>query len=442
MVKRYRARWVFWENTWVENGVVEVDDRIVGLTTGSPFDVDLGNAALLPGMINTHSHAFQRAIRGRTEHVLAARLEDNFWTWRESMYAAALTFGPEDMYSVARLAYEEMRLAGITSVAEFHYVHHSPDGTPYDDVNELAHQVIRAGLDAGLRMLVLPVGYQRGGFQRPAEEGQRRFIFPTADAYLKAVDDLRSHYAGHEMVTIGVAPHSIRAVDEHWLRTIAEYAKDEGLPVHIHACEQRREIAESLAEYGKAPIQVLADTGVLGERTTLIHGTHLTAEEFDLLEEFRPTIAACPTTERNLGDGFLPAKELVSRGIPISLGSDSNATINMFEEMRLVEYHERLRHEQRNILPTAVARMTGSPRVSTGDVLFPMATQNGARSLCIPAGTLAAGLLPDMFAVNLDHISLCVARPEDLRPEDLLNHITLSAEPAALQTLAVPKTIL
>ncbi len=441
-MKRYRAQWVYWEDNWVENGVIEVAERIVGLTTGSPFDVDLGNVALLPGMINTHSHAFQRAIRGRTEHVLAERLEDDFWTWRESMYSAALTFGPEDMYSVARLAYEEMRLAGITSVAEFHYVHHAPDGSPYDDVNELAHQVIRAGLDAGLRMLILPVGYQRGGFNRPAEAGQRRFIFPSVDAYLNAVDDLRSHYAGHESVTVGVAPHSIRAVDADWLRAIAAYAKVDGLPVHIHACEQRREIAESLAEYGKTPIQVLADTEILSEKTTLIHGTHLTAEEFDLLQEYRPTIAACPTTERNLGDGFLPAKELVSRGIPISLGSDSNATINMFEEMRLVEYHERLRHEERNILATAVARMTGSPRVSTGDVLFPMATQNGARSLGIAAGRLAPELLPDMFAVNLDHISLCVARPEDLHALDLLNHVTLSAEPAALQTLAVPKTIL
>lgn len=441
-MKRYRARWVYWEDSWVENGIVEVNDRIVGLTTGSPFDVDLGNAALLPGMINTHSHAFQRAIRGRTEHVLAERLEDDFWTWRASMYSAALTFGPEDMYSVARLAYEEMRLAGVTTVAEFHYVHHAPDGTHYDDVNELAHHVIRAGLDAGLRMLILPVAYQRGGFNRPAEAGQRRFIFPTVDAYLNAVDDLRSHYAGHESVTIGLAPHSIRAVDADWLRVISGYAKTHGLPVHIHACEQRREIAESLAEYGKPPVQVLADTEILGDKTTLIHGTHLTAEEFELLAESRPTIAACPTTERNLGDGFLPAKELVSRQIPISLGSDSNATINMFEEMRLVEYNERLRHEERNILATTVARMTGSPRVSTGDVLFPMATLNGARSLCIPAGRLAPGLLPDMFAVNLDHISLCVARPEDLNPADLLNHITLSAEPAALQTLAVPRAIL
>lgn len=432
---RYKARWVYWENAWRKNASVEIDHdaaRIVGLAEG--HDRDLGNTAMLPGLINTHSHAFQRAIRGRTEYTLGAKLEEDFWTWRNLMYEAALTFGPLDIYRVSRLAFDEMVASGITAVAEFHYVHHTPDGRPYDDVNELAHQVVRAALDAGLRVLILPVAYQRGGFGKPAESGQRRFIFPTVDAYLRAVDDLRSRYHAHPRVSVGVAPHSIRAVDRDWLKAIQAYALEHDLPLHMHACEQRREIEESIAEYGRPPMAVFADLGMLGPRTTLVHATHLTSLELELLKEFRPTIAACPTTERNLGDGFLPASELVARGVPISLGTDSQATINLFEDMRLVEYHERLRAERRNVLATTVGRQTGAARIGVGEVLFPMGTRHGARSLGIAAGELAAGNLADVMLVDLDHpVMRCDPGPD--YEASLLDHITLSTDLRAVRPL-------
>ncbi|MEZ4458227.1 MAG: formimidoylglutamate deiminase [bacterium] len=409
MVKNFRARWIYWENVWVENATVAVaDDQILGLTDAEDV-TDLGDKAIIPGFINTHSHAFQRAIRGRTEHVLSSRLEDDFWTWRDAMYESALTFGPEDMHRVATLAYQEMVAAGITTVVEFHYVHHAPDGSHYADRNALAHAVVRAATEVGLRIVILPVAYQRGGFEKPAERGQRRFIYPSVDAYLRAVDELADHYKNDSRVTVGVAPHSIRAVEASWMTEIAAYADERGLPVHIHACEQRREIQESIAEYGYPPIFALAEMGVVTERTTLVHGTHLTRGELDLLGQIRPTIAACPTTERNLGDGFLPAKELVERGIPIALGTDSNATINLFEDMRLVEYHERLRYERRNVLATSIATLTGRPRVSTGDVVFPMATLNGARSAGLFAGVLKPGALPDLVAIDLQDITVCSA---------------------------------
>jgi formimidoylglutamate deiminase len=205
----------------------------------------------------------------------------------------------------------------------------------------------------------------------------------------------------------------------------------------MHACEQRREIAESLQEYGKTPIAVFADLGLLGPHTTLVHGTHLSQDELALLGEFKPTIAACPTTERNLGDGFLPAAQLVAHNVPISLGTDSQATINLFEDMRLVEYHERLRHERRNVLATQVGRVTEQARISTGEVIFPMGTLNGARSLKLKAGRLAQGHLPDMIAVDLNHTSVRPDRPEDLHPEDLLDHITLSVDLRAVRPITV-----
>ncbi|AWV90398.1 formimidoylglutamate deiminase [Bradymonas sediminis] len=435
----YAARYLLDDSqptaAWIENGHLAVDDaKILGVfgpeaPQQPEFNdftrVDLGNVAVVPGLVNAHSHAFQRGIRGKTEYLVPGREAEDFWTWRQAMYAAALGYEADKVQQVSKLAFMEMALSGISTVGEFHYLHHQPDGQPYADPNELANRVIAAAKEVGIRIALLRVGYNRAGFGRAAEDEQRRFVEDDVDTYLARLGDLRTRWQDDPLVTVGLAPHSIRAVPENWLRAMGEYAAAEDLALHIHACEQRREIDESLAEYGRAPIAALAEMGLLSERLSIVHGTHLADAEYDLLADARPSIVACPTTERNLGDGFLPAKKLVERGVPICLGSDSHTNIDLWEEMRLVEYHERLRYEKRNVLASAK-----TPR--TADVLWPMGAQNGARALRIPAGTFAPGNHADFVAVDLEHITLLGSDADSLLP-----NMILSMTPGAVRDVFV-----
>ena len=382
----------------------------------------LGDVAIIPGLVNAHSHAFQRAIRGRTHRVDPQRSEDDFWSWREQMYGVAMRVQPDDVYAIARWTFIEMLLSGITTVGEFHYLHHQPDGTPYDDPNELAHRVIAAARDAGIRICLLRVAYQRGGFAVELAERQRRFVDERTSTILQSVDDLRTRYAAQADVSVGIAPHSIRAVNGSALRKLAAAAQEWDLPLHIHACEQRREIKESIAEYGKPPIEVLADLGLLGPRLTVVHGTHVSGEELDVMFDAQPTVCACPTTERDLGDGFLPASELTRRSIPIALGTDSHAAINLWEDARCVELHERLRTERRNVLAHAARTEDTALQV------WPMLAENGARSLRLPTGRLEAGMQADLIALDLGHPSLVGASQDDL-----LGSVVFAAAPGAVK---------
>ncbi|MFW5965995.1 MAG: formimidoylglutamate deiminase [Persicimonas sp.] len=440
----YRAPYILDGLDWLEDGYLAVDDgRVVDLVEKSELPkgvrddqmVDLGRVALVPGLVNAHSHAFQRAIRGRTEYVDAERREDDFWTWRDQMYGAALSLDADQLEAVSRMAFLEMAAAGITTVGEFHYVHHRPDGRPYDDPNELAHRVIRAARDVGVRISLLRVAYHRGGHDRPAEEKQRRFVEPDVETYLERVEALRERWAKKAGVTVGLAPHSIRAVPSGWLEAIGAYADEHGLPLHIHACEQRREIEESRAEYGASPIAVFEELGLLDDHLTIVHGTHVTEDELELLGRRKPTICACPTTERNLGDGFLPALELAERGVPVCLGSDSHTNIDLFEEMRLVEYHERLRRERRNVLAEDLDQPLLGPdarRWSTARALWPMGSLHGARALQLPVGCLEPGCAADFVALDLDHLTMVGAEADSL-----LAYITLSMTPDAVRDVYV-----
>ncbi len=416
----YRARYLLTDDGVVEDGVFSVQDgRVVALEAPS-VDVDLGAVAVVPGLVNAHSHAFQRAIRGRTEYLDATRREEDFWSWRELMYGAALTLSPEDIEAVSAMAFLEMALSGITCVGEFHYVHHQPNGRPYDDPNTLAHHVIAAARAVGLRIALLRVAYHRGGFKRAAGSDQRRFVEPSVDTYLHRVERLAGHWSDDPHVTVGMAPHSIRAVPGHWLEAIAQHADQSDRVVHIHACEQRRELEESRAEYGAEPVRVLADHGLLSPRTTLVHGTHLDDEALSLITAQRPTVCACPTTERNLGDGFLPAEALVSGGVPIALGSDSQANIDLWAEMRLVEYHERLRAERRNVLAAHHGVWSPPPdngQLRTADVLWPMGTQHGGRSLGLGGGRLAVGAPADFITLDLNAPCLAGLSRETLKSD-------------------------
>jgi formimidoylglutamate deiminase len=304
----------------------------------------LPHRALAPGFANDHSHAFQRGLRGRVEHLDPDRPHDDFWTWRERMYALAASLDPDSMRRVAERCYAEMLAAGYTSVTEFHYVHHGAEGTPYEDPNALAKSVAEAARSVGIRLLLLPVAYARGGIPR--------FRDRHLDAFLGRVDDLRAWARDRPQIDVGVAAHSVRAVPREWLEGIAGYARREDLPLHIHADEQPGEISASHEEYGLRPIELLAEAGFLGLRTTVVHATHADERELDLLAEHRCSVCVCPTTEGNLGDGFAPSEGILGRGIGLSIGSDQHVRLDPFEELRELETNARRLAGRRNVLVT------------------------------------------------------------------------------------------
>jgi formimidoylglutamate deiminase len=340
-----------------------------------------GGRLTLPGFANAHSHAFQRALRGRVERVDPAHPQDDFWTWRVAMYEAANAIDPDSVYEVALQLYREMREAGYTVVGEFHYPHHQPDGTPYDDPNAMAKACIGAAADAGIRIVLLMCAYARAGAGRPPEPGQRRFCDGSVGAYLGRVEELAAEHP------VGLAPHSVRALPRDWLEEIARFADRERMVVHIHAGEQRREIAECMTEHGLRPIQLLDQVGMLGPRTTIVHATHANDAELDLLASSGAGVCACPTTEANLGDGFLPAAALLERAIPVCIGSDSNTVIDPILELREIEACARRQAERRNVL---VPQGADGP----SDYLIDIGTINGARALGLdgPVGTVEVDL--------------------------------------------------
>jgi formimidoylglutamate deiminase len=301
----------------------------------------------LPGFVNAHSHAFQRGMRGIVERVDPAHPHDDFWTWREEMYAAAGRLDPDSAHAVALLAYREMRAAGFVAVGEFHYVHHRPDGTPYEPANAMSLATAAAADEAGIDQVLLMTAYERAGAGLPPTPGQRRFCDPDVATYLARVEALAGDRPAGR---VGLAPHSVRAVSRDWLTAIGRYAGSAGMVVHVHACEQRREIEECLAEHGRRPIELLADAGCLGPRTTIVHGTHASDGELDLLAQAGASVCLCPTTEANLGDGYLPALRLFERGIRVCIGTDSNTVIDPVVEVREVEAVARRTAERRNVL--------------------------------------------------------------------------------------------
>jgi formimidoylglutamate deiminase len=376
-----------------EGYIVSIDPRDVAMPSLASSDITfLPGLALLPGFVNTHSHVFQRALRGHTHRPISK--QDTFWTWRRAMYAEAQRLNPELLYEGALKTYREMLAAGYTSVGEFHYLHHQPGGQPYTDPNMMSEAIVQAGLDAGIRIVLLMTAYAQSGFNQPPEEGQRRFCDASVDAYLTRVEALRS--AG---VSIGVAPHSVRAVPEDWFRAIAEYSQKHQLPLHVHADEQRAEIEQCQATYGCTPIELLERFGILGAMTTIVHATHANAAEIALLAGHACTVCICPTTEGDLGDGIAPYAELLASQIPLAIGSDSNTRLDPIEELRWAEYSARMRYQRRRVL---VANELASP----GPLLLEYGAHCGAVALGLETGIIARGLLADFVAVDLNHPSL------------------------------------
>lgn len=299
----------------------------------------VGETIEIPGIVSAHSHAFQRALRGRTHSGGAG----SFWSWRGLMYRVASSITPDDAYAIARLAYLELACAGVTTVGEFHYVHHQPDGRPYDDRLAMSEAMIAAARDVGIRIALLRVIYARAGQGAGPEGAQRRFSDPDVDRALQDIDDLRGRYHGARDVRVGLAPHSVRAVPPAWLTHASDYAREHNLPLHMHLAEQPREIVECLNETGRRPIELAADLGLLSPRFVAVHATHLGPGEAALLGDARAFVCVCRTTERDLGDGAPDLTSLRSSGAQICFGVDSHALSDPFVEARAAELDERTR---------------------------------------------------------------------------------------------------
>jgi formiminoglutamate deiminase len=367
-----------------EGVLIELDGERIGsvttaVTTAPPEAASLAGLTI-PGLVNAHSHAFQRALRGRTQDG-----RGDFWTWRERMYEVAQAIDPDTYLALARATFAEMALAGITAVGEFHYLHHAPGGVRYDDPNEIGKAVMRAAGEAGIRITLLDTCYLSGGIGRGAEGAQLRFSDGDAEAWAQRVDALEPG----DGARLGAAVHSVRAVDPESAARVAAFAAERSWPLHAHVSEQPAENENCRSAYDKTPTGVLADAGALSERFTAVHATHLDESDFELLGGPGCGACLCPTTERDLADGVGPARRLADAGARLSLGTDSHALIDPFEEARAVELDERLESGERG-------------RHSASELLT-AASAGGCAALGWPeAGELAPGRLADLVTVGLD----------------------------------------
>jgi len=371
------------ERAWVDGAVhddvlVEIENgRFTSVRANGDSDTSIRLPGLtLPGFANIHSHAFHRALRGRTQ-----RERGTFWTWREQMYAVAERLDPDSYFTLARATYREMVAAGMTAVGEFHYLHHQPQGAPYADPNAMSHALVAAAREAGIRLTLLDTCYLSAGFGDPPQGVQRRF----SDGDVSAWAERSGARAATDGVRLGAAIHSVRAVPVEAMPAIAEAAA--GRPLHAHVSEQVGENQACVAAYARTPVEVLLDHGVLGPLTTAVHATHLTEDDVAHLAETRTYAGFCPTTERDLGDGIGPSTRLRDAGVRLTLGSDSHAVVDPFEEMRALEVDERLATQQR-----------GHWRAAD---LLRAATEDGHASLgWDDAGAIAVGRRADLVTVD------------------------------------------
>ena len=375
------------EHAWLPDGISDdvyatvVDGRFTTVGHDPVPGAHRLAGLTIPGLANCHSHAFHRALRGRTQ-----RGDGTFWTWREQMYAVAQRLDPDSYRELAVAVFSEMALAGITTVGEFHYLHHGPDGTPYDDPNAMGTALIDAAREVGIRIALLDTCYLAAGIGRAPEGVQVRYSDGSGREWQDRVDEQTAEDGGD--VVVGAAIHSVRAVPLEEMRLVADWADRFEVPLHVHLSEQVAENEECLAAYGRTPTEVLAEAGALGDRTSAVHATHLSDADVALLGSTRTAACFCPTTERDLGDGVGPSTRLRDAGSPLTLGSDSHAVIDLFEEMRAVELDERL-----------VSRTRGHWRAPA---LLRAATYDGHASLGFrDAGRIEPGARADLVTLDL-----------------------------------------
>jgi formimidoylglutamate deiminase len=348
----------------------------------------------IPAMANAHSHAFQLDLRGAGERLAAG---DDFWSWRAEMYRLACKHDPDSMHEVGERAYGQMAAAGYGAVGEFHYVVHQPSGRPYPEPNAMAIALAEAAVAQGLEIVLLPAAYGRGGPGRKPSPEQLRFCDPDVAAFLERLEGLRDWARNRESVHVGVAVHSVRAAPADWIEAIAEYAERHDLIRHVHACEQRRELQECDAEHGCSPIELLERCGFLSERTSVVHGIHVSDRDVELLAESGTIVVTCPTTEGNLGDGHLPALRYRDAGVRLAIGTDQQVRIDPFEELREMETQARREGQTRDALLAA----------ADGD-LWGKTVANGRASLGLDGA-------PGGIEIDLDHPEIANVAGADLK---------------------------
>ncbi len=391
-MKSYFSDAVWLPHGWASNVRIAVDGR--GVLSSVDDDGERGDAEflgryVLPGMPNLHSHAFQRAMAGLAERrsgtlahdreKRATQGEDSFWTWRETMYAFAGRVDPDGMRAIAAQLYVEMLKAGYTQVCEFHYLHHQPDGKPYAEPAAMSLALIEAAREAGIGLTLLPALYMTGGFdKRPLSERQRRFHHDV-DGYLRLVEQLRK--MEDSTLRIGVALHSLRAVPEDAMRAVLDSGLVDAAPIHMHVAEQIGEVQDCLALRNARPVEWLLDHAPVDPRWCLVHATHMTADETRRVAESGAVAGLCPTTEANLGDGLFPLKAYIDAGGALGIGSDSHISVSPVEELRWLEYGQRLSTRHRNI---AVSESSDS----VGETLWGDALFGGAQASGVPVGEI------------------------------------------------------
>lgn len=386
------------DQTWAQSVRVCVENGVIAqVSTGvPPMPDDVRVDALLPAMANLHSHSFQRAMAGMTE--FRTHGQDSFWTWRDLMYRFLDALTPDQVAAIAQLAFMEMLKAGYASVGEFHYLHHQSDGRPYDNPAELSAQIMRAAQTTGIGLTHLPVLYTYGDVGRkPITAGQKRFC-NSVDQFEDLAETCRM--AARDMpcdTRIGVAPHSLRATCAEDLTRVVEGHPDG--PIHMHIAEQTKEVDSVCAALGARPVEWLMQNTRVDGRWCLIHATHMTPEETEALAQSGAVAGVCPVTEANLGDGIFHASAYAQAGGAMGVGTDSNINISLSDELRLLEYAQRLKHRRRNLL--------AGPDQSTGQSLYLQCAQGGAQALSRNAGQIAEGRLADLVAIDTMHPRLC-----------------------------------
>jgi len=414
------AKSILLADGWQENVLLEHDSNGV-ITKIKPqtekpanFSGKVINGAVIPGMVNNHSHAFQWAMAGLGE--TSGDTKDSFWTWRKAMYGFVENIEPEDLNHIASALYMQMLKAGYTSVGEFHYLHHDKSGSFYENPAEMSMQIFEAGKNSGIDVTLLPVFYRYSGFGAQApNDGQKRFIHSQDDYghLLEQVHLLSSEYNQ----SYGIAPHSLRAVDKSDLEFAVKALRShsETAPVHIHIAEQTKEVDDCVSHYGQRPVEWLYDNLSPDDKWCLIHATHLTDGEVKSIAESKAVVSICTTTEANLGDGFFPVLDYKAQGGRWSVGSDSHISVNAIEELRWLEYQQRLREHSRTVL-------VDGANSSTGHWLWTQAAQGGAQSLQQPVGQIGVGYKANLVELNLNSMTFVGKSQQQLLDAFIFNH--------------------
>ncbi|MEZ4775030.1 MAG: formimidoylglutamate deiminase [Bacteroidia bacterium] len=408
-MKVYEFAGLLTDTGWITPGYVQLDAEgnilyAGNVAPGETSATEKVAGYALPGFQNAHSHAFQYAMAGIAERHVQS---DDFWSWRENMYQLALSMNPDQMEAVAAMLYAEMLRQGYTAVAEFHYVHHDKDGSPYDNLSELGERLVSAAQTAGIRITLIPMFYQQGGFGLPANHGQRRFISPATEDYFRLVEASARSLKFYEKASLGVGVHSLRAVKfEDILRTIGE--TDQHLPFHVHVAEQLKEVADCLAYCGKRPVEWLIENAGLTDRFHLVHATHLTESEIMGITQSGAQVVLCPSTEGNLGDGRFSLVEFQQSGGKWSIGTDSHIGLSPMEELRILDYGQRIYHHRRNIFHSP-------DQTDSGTYGFRQVWTNGRKAMGEnPSGYFQTGKPFDAVVIDERHPLIENSHPENL----------------------------